>query len=176
MLTAAHADGESLHFAFAGHLNEHPVRVLCDTGATHSFVSASFVAAHAVPVHMLKHMQEWHAANNTVLSCSQFVKADLSLPGVTVPCKLNVMPSLLPDFDVLLGNDWLNEHEAVMSYQDKTLSLACDKGEPVVLPCPPADKSESGQSAVSNPASFLVNALRAKPPLASAKVAARWLR
>ncbi|KAJ9533760.1 hypothetical protein QJQ45_026845, partial [Haematococcus lacustris] len=80
------------------------------------------------------------------------------------------------DFDVLLGNDWLNEHEAVMSYQDKTLSLACDKGEPVVLPCPPADKSESGQSAVSNPASFLVNALRAKPPLASAKVAARWLR
>ncbi|KAJ9534627.1 hypothetical protein QJQ45_002914 [Haematococcus lacustris] len=80
------------------------------------------------------------------------------------------------DFDVLLGNDRLNEHEAVMSYQDKTLSLACDKGEPVVLPCPPTDKSESGQSAVSNPASFLVHALRAKPPLASAKVAARWLR
>ncbi|KAJ9526881.1 hypothetical protein QJQ45_017743 [Haematococcus lacustris] len=80
------------------------------------------------------------------------------------------------DFDVLLGNDWLNEHEAVMSYQDKTLSLACDKSEPVVLPCPSADVSQSGQSAVSNPASFLVNALRAKPPLASAKVAARWLR
>ncbi|KAJ9506926.1 hypothetical protein QJQ45_002506 [Haematococcus lacustris] len=70
----------------------------------------------------------------------------------------------------------MSMHEAVMSYQDKTLSLACDKGEPVVLPCPPADKSESGQSAVSNPASFLVNALRAKPPLTSAKVAARWLR
>ncbi|KAJ9522904.1 hypothetical protein QJQ45_023691 [Haematococcus lacustris] len=154
----------------------HPARVLCDTGATHSFVSASFVAAHAVPVHMLKHMQEWHAANNTVLSCSQFVKAELRLPGVTVPCQLNVMPSLLPDFDVLLGNDWLNEHEAVMSYQDKTLSLACDKSEPVVLPCPTADVFEPGQSAVSNPASFLVNALRAKPPLASAKVAARWLR
>ncbi|KAJ9520489.1 hypothetical protein QJQ45_000243 [Haematococcus lacustris] len=125
---------------------------------------------------MLKHMQEWHAANNTVLSCSQFVKAELRLPGVTVPCQLNVMPSLLPDFDVLLGNDWLNEHEAVMSYQDKTLSLACDKSEPVVLPCPSAGVSEPGQSAVSNPASFLVNALRAKPPLASAKVAARWLR
>ncbi|KAJ9529157.1 hypothetical protein QJQ45_007831 [Haematococcus lacustris] len=121
-------------------------------------------------------MQEWHAANNTVLSCSQFVKAELRLPGVTVPCQLNVMPSLLPDFDVLLGNDWLNEHEAVMSYQDKTLSLACDKSEPVVLPCPSAGVSQSGQSAVSNPASFLVNALRAKPPLASAKVAARWLR
>ncbi|KAJ9513216.1 hypothetical protein QJQ45_029520 [Haematococcus lacustris] len=176
VLTAAHADGESLHFAFAGHLNEHPARVLCDTGATHSFVSASFVAAHAVPVHMLKHMQEWHAANNTVLSCSQFVKAELRLPGVTVPCQLNVMPSLLPDFDVLLGNDWLNEHEAVMSYQDKTLSLACDKSEPVVLPCPSAGVSQPGQSAVSNPASFLVNALRAKPPLTSAKVAARWLR
>ncbi|KAJ9518739.1 hypothetical protein QJQ45_026002 [Haematococcus lacustris] len=80
------------------------------------------------------------------------------------------------DFDVLLGNDWLNEHEAVMSYQDKTLSLACDKSEPVVLPCPSAGVSQSGQSAVSNPACFLVNALRAKPPLASAKVAARWLR
>ncbi|KAJ9511737.1 hypothetical protein QJQ45_022601 [Haematococcus lacustris] len=176
VLTAAHADGESLHFAFAGHLNEHPARVLCDTGATHSFVSASFVAAHVVPVHMLKHMQEWHAANNTVLSCSQFVKAELRLPGVTVPCQLNVMPSLLPDFDVLLGNDWLNEHEAVMSYQDKTLSLACDKSEPVVLPCPSAGVLGPGQSAVSNPASFLVNALRTKPPLASAKVAARWLR
>ncbi|KAJ9534157.1 hypothetical protein QJQ45_002154 [Haematococcus lacustris] len=125
---------------------------------------------------MLKHMQEWHAANNTVLSCSQFVKAELRLPGVTVPCQLNVMPSLLPDFDVLLGNDRLNEHEAVMSYQDKTLSLACDKSKPVVLPCPSAGVSEPGQSAVSNPASFLVNALRAKPPLASAKVAARWLR
>ncbi|KAJ9519236.1 hypothetical protein QJQ45_017895, partial [Haematococcus lacustris] len=153
-------------------MNEHHARVLCDTGATHSFVSASFVAA--LPVHMLKHMQEWHAANNTVLSCSQFVKAELRLPGVTVPCQLNVMPSLLQDFDVLLGNDWVNEHEAVMSYQDKTLSLACDKSEPVVLPCPSA--GVSGQSAISNPASFLVNALRAKPPLASAKVAARWLR
>ncbi|KAJ9510841.1 hypothetical protein QJQ45_027743, partial [Haematococcus lacustris] len=95
--------------------------------------------------------------------------------AATAGCRLHVMSHHMSCHMPMccLLHMW---HEAVMSYQDKTLSLACDKGEPVVLPCPSAGVSESGQSAVSNPASFLVNALRAKPPLASAKVAARWLR
>ncbi|GFH16189.1 retroviral aspartyl protease [Haematococcus lacustris] len=180
--------GKVQGFPISIHLNEHPARVLCDTGATHTFVSASFVVAHAVPVHMVEHMQEWHAANTVVLSCSLYAKVELRLSSAVVTCQLNVMPPHLPDFDVLLGvmarlrvsltirvrlprvpfqtwaqllcesvarlalrwtfskwtccsrykikgsgyavtlrDDCFDEHEAVMSYQDKTLSLACDK-------------------------------------------------
>ncbi|MGQ3286047.1 retropepsin-like aspartic protease, partial [Bosea sp. (in: a-proteobacteria)] len=169
-----------MHFSFEGTVDGHVAQFLCDTGATHSFVSADFVSAHNLPVHKYAVQRTWLLADNASLSCNGFVSVPLSLPGHEARCKLTVMPKFVKGYDVLLGDDWLFANQATLSYEHKTLSLA-RPGEPAVqLPChsavPPAAVPAIKQPMVTPPPAFLISAMKATVPMATAKVAARWLR
>ncbi|KAJ9520727.1 hypothetical protein QJQ45_007586 [Haematococcus lacustris] len=149
-------------------------------GATHSFISADFVAANNLPVLKYAIERTWLLADNGSLSCNGFVSVPLSLPGHDARCKLTVMPRFVKGYDVLLGDDWLFANQATLSYEHKTLSLA-RPGEPAVqLPChsavPPAAVPAIKQPMVTPPPAFLISAMKATVPMATAKVAARWLR
>ncbi|KAJ9525210.1 hypothetical protein QJQ45_020747 [Haematococcus lacustris] len=153
---------------------------LCDTGAPHSFVSADFVAANNLPVYKYAVERTWLLADNGSLSCNGFVSVPSSLPGHHARSKLTVMPRFVKGYDVLLGDDWLFANQATLSYEHKTLSLA-RLGEPAVqLPChsavPPAAFPAIKQPMVTPPPAFLISAMKATVPMATAKVAARWLR
>ncbi|KAJ9527667.1 hypothetical protein QJQ45_025945, partial [Haematococcus lacustris] len=150
---------------------------LCDTGATHSFVSTAFALKHALPLEPLPSAQKWSLADNTTLSCKQFATVDLCLPGHCATCKLTVMPSFVQGYDVLLGDDWLFANKAILSYEGKTLSLSAAGKTAVTLPCPAvaAPKYVGQCSAVRPTPAFLINALKAKPELISATQASRWL-
>ncbi|KAJ9509154.1 hypothetical protein QJQ45_001643 [Haematococcus lacustris] len=167
----------SLHFLFAGTVNGHQAHFLCDTGATHSFVSTAFALKHALPLESLPSTQKWSLADNTTLSCKQFATVDLCLPGHCATCKLTVMPSFVQGYDVLLGDDWLFANKAILSYEGKTLSLSAAGKTAVTLPCPAvaAPKYVGQCSAVRPTPAFLINALKAKPELISATQASRWL-
>ncbi|KAJ9522932.1 hypothetical protein QJQ45_023724 [Haematococcus lacustris] len=167
----------SLHFLFAGTVNGHQAHFLCDTGATHSFVSTAFALKHALPLEPLPSAQKWSLADNTTLSCKQFATVDLCLPGHCATCKLTVMPSFVQGYDVLLGDDWLFANKAILSYEGKTLSLSAAGKTAVTLPCPAvaAPKYVGQCSAVRPTPAFLINALKAKPELISATQASRWL-
>ncbi|KAJ9505128.1 hypothetical protein QJQ45_020265, partial [Haematococcus lacustris] len=170
-------DEGSLHFLFSGTVNGHQARFLCDTGATHSFVSFAFAAMHALPLTALPQAQQWSLADNATLSCHQFAAVDLCLPGHCATCKLTVMPSFVQGYDVLLGDDWLFANKAILSYEGKTLSLSAAGKTAVTLPCPAvaAPKYIGQCSAVRPTPAFLINALKAKPELISATQASRWL-
>ncbi|KAJ9528513.1 hypothetical protein QJQ45_020524, partial [Haematococcus lacustris] len=167
----------SLHFLFAGTVNGHQAHFLCDTGATHSFVSTAFALKHALPLESLPSAQKWSLADNTTLSCKQFATVDLCLPGHCATCKLTVMPSFVQGYDVLLDDDWLFANKAILSYEGKTLSLSAAGKTAVTLPCPAvaAPKYVGQCSAVRPTPAFLINALKAKPELISATQASRWL-
>ncbi|KAJ9511277.1 hypothetical protein QJQ45_017126, partial [Haematococcus lacustris] len=180
LICGSAAECGSLHFSFEGTVDGHQAMFLCDTGATHSFVSADFVAANNLPVYKYAVERTWLLADNGSLSCNGFVSVPLSLPGHHARCKLTVMPRFVKGYDVLLGDDWLFANQATLSYEHKTLSLA-RPGEPAVqLPChsavPPAAFPAIKQPMVTPPPAFLISAMKATVPMATAKVAARWLR
>ncbi|GFH17888.1 Zf-CCHC domain-containing protein/RVP_2 domain-containing protein, partial [Haematococcus lacustris] len=163
-----------------GTVDGHHAMFLCDTGATHSFISADFASAHNLPVYKYAVERTWLLADNASLSCNGFVSVPLSLPGHHARCKLTVMPQFVKGYDVLLGDDWLFANQATLSYEHKTLSLS-RPGEPTVqLPChsavPPAAIPAIKQPMVTPPPAFLISAIKATVPMATAKVAARWLR
>ncbi|MGQ3285892.1 retropepsin-like aspartic protease [Bosea sp. (in: a-proteobacteria)] len=167
----------SLHFLFTGTVNGHQARFLCDTGATHSFVSTAFALKHALPLESLPKAQQWSLADNTTLSCKQFATVDLCLPGHCATSRLTVMPSFVQGYDVLLGDEWLFANKATLSYESKTLSLAAGCKTAVTLPCPAVavPKGAGFCSSVRPTLAFLINALRAKLELISATQASRWL-
>ncbi|MGQ3286053.1 hypothetical protein, partial [Bosea sp. (in: a-proteobacteria)] len=107
---------------------------LCDTGATHSFISITFASKHALLLSALPTTHQWSLADNTTLSCHQFAAVDQCLPGHCATSKLTVMPSFVQGYDVLLGDDWLFANKAILSYEGKTLSLSAAGKTAVTLP------------------------------------------
>jgi hypothetical protein len=85
----------------------HSANVLFDTGATHSFVTASWVESHNIPV--------VGGRTQTDRFCPS---AKVQIRGIEFPADLIVMGNHDTTIDVILGMNWLTKYQA---------SLSCDK-------------------------------------------------
>jgi hypothetical protein len=93
---------------FDGFLGDTPVRILFDSGSTHTFISTA-MAATCLNVQALYPPVHVKVANGQVLTCSQFIpSAEWSVQGFTFHSDLKVLP--LPSYDMILGVDWLSSH------------------------------------------------------------------
>jgi hypothetical protein len=93
---------------FDGFLGDTPVRILLDSGSTHTFISTA-MAATCLNVQALYPPVHVKVANGQVLTCSQFIpSAEWSVQGFTFHSDLKVLP--LPSYDMILGVDWLSSH------------------------------------------------------------------
>jgi hypothetical protein len=93
---------------FDGFLGDTPVRILLDSGSTHTFISTA-MAATCLNVQALYPPVRVKVANGQVLTCSQFIPSvEWSVQGFTFHSDLKVLP--LPSYDMILGVDWLSSH------------------------------------------------------------------
>jgi hypothetical protein len=95
--------------------------ILFDSGASHSFISSSFVENHSIPTVLLK-----APLLTRTLECD--IKCKLGCPrvriilsGVEFLADLVVLKS--KGIDVILGMDWLSEHHGLISCADKVVHL-----------------------------------------------------
>ncbi|KAJ9511736.1 hypothetical protein QJQ45_022600, partial [Haematococcus lacustris] len=98
-------------------------KVLVDTGATESFVDASFADKLGAPVRHQDTMRIRVANGHNAVITSQ---ALLHLWLYPAPCEqlwLMKMPDLLCGVDVILGNDWLDDHQAVLDYGSRKCTI-----------------------------------------------------
>ena len=98
---------------FSGH-----ALILFDSGASHSFVSSSFVKAHDMKMNVGTH--EWHVripTGETQVSRAVCKRCPLTLSYLKMPADLLVME--MNDFDIILGMDWLSEHHAFIDCKEK---------------------------------------------------------
>ena len=104
--------------------------VLIDPGATHSFISAKFIAQVNIEIHPI--------------DCSMVVSIptedSLIADRVYMGCKViieghefwaNLVLLDIQDFDVILGMDWLSRHHATMDCFRKEVKF-CRPGEPEI--------------------------------------------
>ena len=92
--------------------------VLFDSGASHSFVSSSFVKAHDMKVDVGNH--KWHVripTGDTQISKAICMRCPLTIGHLEMPADLVIME--MNDFDIILGMDWLSEYYTFIDCREK---------------------------------------------------------
>ena len=100
--------------------------VLFDSGASHSFISSSFVDKHKIPIVLLKTpLLTWTPGCDIKcqLGCQ---RVRINLSGVEFLADLVVIKS--KGIDVILGMDWLSLHNGLIGCTDKVVHLTNPEG------------------------------------------------
>ena len=88
-------------------------RILFDYGASHSFIVASCVEELGLEVETLKKPLYVSSHLGTRVSVQLICRnCDLEIFGILLTMDLRVMD--MPEFDVILGMDWLTAHQVVI--------------------------------------------------------------
>lgn len=87
--------------------------VLFDTGSTHSVVSLSFVRYLGVLPSLLDpHMLIATPMGNSLILSDEYRGCPIVVGDRN--CKVNLLPMMMHNFDIILGMDWPSEHCATI--------------------------------------------------------------
>ncbi|DBA93382.1 TPA: hypothetical protein ACH3X2_003653 [Trebouxia sp. C0005] len=109
-------DSQRLLTTFAGRVAGQFARVLIDTGATDHYVDAAFATANAL--HVIRCDGHVLAAGKERIAVHDYVKARVSIQSLAEDVKLHVVDLPGNSLQAVLGQSWLREHSAIISYID----------------------------------------------------------
>ncbi|WVZ76683.1 hypothetical protein U9M48_024636 [Paspalum notatum var. saurae] len=115
-------------------VNDHPTVVLFDSGATFSFISKVYALKHGYEIIELKQRYHITAAGSSI-STNHIVR-DLCLQVGKE--SLFISPIVLPQLgiDVILGMEWLKQHNAMIDVGSRTVQLRSSSGTDVIIHVP----------------------------------------
>ncbi|CAN6328732.1 unnamed protein product [Urochloa humidicola] len=105
-----------------GTIQDQQIRILVDSGSSHSFLSAS-LSSTMVDVSEVPDLVTVQVANGQRLICSQqLLQAKWSVGGYVFQSNLKILP--LSSYDLILGMDWLEAHSPMkVHWQQKWLAI-----------------------------------------------------
>jgi hypothetical protein len=112
-----------------------PAAVLFDSGASHSFIATSFVEKHGIPTASLEIPLVTRTLGLDLLCHLKCSQVRIPLSGVVFLADLAVLPS--HRIDVILGMDWLTQHNGIISCVDKTILLTDHQGKSILYKARP---------------------------------------
>jgi hypothetical protein len=89
--------------------SSHPATILFDSGASHSFVSSSFVAKHSPPIATMKHTMLVSSPGSEMRTKHIYLVVSITIRGVDFPSNLILQDS--KGIDIILGMDWLSKYD-----------------------------------------------------------------
>jgi hypothetical protein len=107
-----------------------PTKVLFDIGATHSFISTSWVEAHNLPVEPMIIPLRVNSVGGKVQSDKMCPNLRIKIRGIDFPANLVVMGT--KGLDVIQGMNWLHRNQATVSCDKRTVKLVSPSGKEVV--------------------------------------------
>jgi predicted aspartyl protease len=110
-------------------VDSHIAEVLFDTGATHSFITASWVESHNLPITTMSTPIQIDSAGGKVRADSVCLNVSVEIRGIEFPANLIVMGT--QGINVILGINWIDKYQAVISCDNKTIKLVSPLGEEV---------------------------------------------
>lgn len=121
-------------FVVQGLLNGHSAPVLIDTGATGTaFVSASYCRQHGIPI-VNPYSQPLSVTLGDDRSVPTLGYATILVRFNQYKCNLQCMVlEALPQFPLILGDDWLKSTKADLSYYSNSISISTPHGARVSL-------------------------------------------
>jgi hypothetical protein len=110
-------------------INSIPSLVLFDSGASHSFITESFVEKHNIPKHPLKEMLHISSPRGDMKATHSCLHVNLKIQGIDFLVNLVVLGS--NGIDVILGCNWLKSCDGVIQCAKGTIMLTSPQGERV---------------------------------------------
>ncbi|XP_073120033.1 uncharacterized protein [Henckelia pumila] len=109
-----------------------PAFVLIDTGATHSFMSVSFMMKlRVLPDESILEFCVSLPSGEELKSSSVVRNCKVQMQSLVLCANFIVLKMV--DFDAIFGTDWLTWHEAIIDCKRKTVSLKDQNGKPFVF-------------------------------------------
>jgi hypothetical protein len=108
-------------------INDTSVIVLFDSGPSHSFISATYVEKHNLPLALLKCQMIVGSQGGDMPTRQLCPKGNLKIRGVEFVANLIVLE--LKGIDIILGMDWLSKHKVLIDYAKKSVKLTTPDGK-----------------------------------------------
>ena len=112
-------------------VNSYPATVLFDTGATHSFITQSFVEHHGIHTSTLKRCLLVSSPGGQLRSHTYCPRVSVSLRGVEFCTDLMVLDT--KGIDVILGMETLAKWGVRIDCAQRTVLLSASSGQEVVI-------------------------------------------
>ncbi|GJY14060.1 putative reverse transcriptase domain-containing protein [Tanacetum coccineum] len=109
-------------------LNDHYASVLFDSGAERSFVSIEFTPFIDIAPAALNTNYEVELADGKIVSTNTVLRG-CTLALFSHMFKIDLLPTRLGSFDVIVGMDWLSYHRAVIVCYEKIVHIPLPNGE-----------------------------------------------
>jgi hypothetical protein len=106
--------------------SSHPATILFDSGASHSFISSSFVAKHSLPIATMKHTMLVSSPGGEMRTKHICPAVSISIRGVDFPSNLILLYS--KGIDIIRGMDWLSKYDGVIQCTRKAVKLTKKDG------------------------------------------------
>jgi hypothetical protein len=90
----------------------HPTTVLFDSGASHSFISSSFVVKHQLPITIMKQTMLVSSPGGEMRTKHICPAISITIKGLDFLANLIVLDS--KGIDIILGMDWLRKYDRVI--------------------------------------------------------------
>jgi hypothetical protein len=101
--------------------SSHPVTILFDSGASHSFISSRFVVKHSLPIATMKHTMLVSSPGGEMRTKHICPVVSITIRGVDFPSNLILLDS--KGIDIVLGMDWLSKYDGVIQCARKAVRL-----------------------------------------------------
>jgi hypothetical protein len=103
------------------------------TGATHSFVTASWVETQSIPVALMFSPMRVSLVGGRTQTDKFCPNARVEIRGIEFPADLVVMGTQDVDIDAILGMNWLTKYQASLRCDKRTMRLVSLSGEEVLV-------------------------------------------
>jgi hypothetical protein len=126
------AEFQSHMIEVEGMINNRPLVILIDSGASHSYVDPRVV--ESLHLTKRKHEKSWlvQLATGTKRKVTELVKScSVDMKGMSTKAELNILP--LGSYDCLIGMDWLDQHHALLDCRNKRFTCLDEEGNQVTI-------------------------------------------
>jgi hypothetical protein len=102
-------------------INDTSAIVMFDSRASHSFISATYVEKHNLPIALLRCQMIVSSLGGDMPARQLCPKVNLKIRGVDFVANLIVLESRV--IDIILAMDWLSKHKVLIDYTKKSIKL-----------------------------------------------------
>jgi hypothetical protein len=106
--------------------SSHPATVLFNLGASHSFISSSFVVKHQLPITIMKQTMLGSSPGGEMRTKHICPTISITIRGVDFLANLIVLDS--KGIDIIFGMDWLRKYDGVILCAKRAIRLTREDG------------------------------------------------
>jgi hypothetical protein len=121
----------------------HPIVILFDSGASHTFISKKFVEKYCIPCIESREGFIIHSVGGQIFTKEVAFHVPVTLAERDFPTNMIVLKG--QDIDVFLNMNWLAQHKVILNTDLRTIRLSYGQEEvllsiPVAIPAKPFDR------------------------------------